>query len=395
MYIDTVLELTLQDTDEGWKILAYELGDYYIIEQDGDVTLYAMDSENEAVSEIYSRVRLFETGASFMTQGQELADCLTKFESNDDLWYVSDEGFAWEAVAPEGYVLSEVMYTTPEGTVTTGTAGTVEPGTGAVELWATADAVIDVDAKHASVEVVQGLKEYGDKYLYSITGVVELKVTADAGYEIVSVSMGETEGQYLESTGTYVIYPDFEPATLTVETRLKFTDVPEGAFYDEPVQWAVDNGITNGLTDTTFGPDAACNRAQVVTFLWRAEGCPEPTATSHSFVDVQAGSFYEKAVLWAVENGITTGTDATHFSPNAVCNRATVVTFLHRAAGAPAVENANNPFSDVPADSWFTAPVLWAVEQGITNGLSATEFGPTANCNRAQVVTFLYRAYTD
>ena len=174
-----------------------------------------------------------------------------------------------------------------------------------------------------------------------------------------------------------------------------FTDVPGDSFYFAPVAWALENNITNGLTATEFGPNAACNRAQVVTFLWRAEGCPEPTATSHSFVDVQAGSFYEKAVLWAVEQGIANGLSATEFGPNAACNRAQVVTFLWRAEGCPEPTATSHSFVDVQAGSFYEKAVLWAVEQGISNGLSATEFGPNANCNRAQVVTFLYRAYTD
>ena len=174
-----------------------------------------------------------------------------------------------------------------------------------------------------------------------------------------------------------------------------FSDVPWDSFFYESVMWAQEEGITNGLTPTEFGPNAVCNRAQVVTFLWRAAGCPEPAVTENPFVDVEPGSFYEKAVLWAVEKGITTGTDETHFSPNMPCNRATVVTFLYRAFEEPAVEGAENPFTDVPADSWYTAPVLWAVEMGITNGLSADSFGPNTACNRAQIVTFLYRAYTE
>jgi len=182
---------------------------------------------------------------------------------------------------------------------------------------------------------------------------------------------------------------------VVIDPAKDFLDVPAGSFYAEPVRWAVEAGITNGIADFTFGPNAACNRAQVVTFLWRAAGKPEPTGTENPFADVEKGSFYEKAVLWAVENGITNGSDATHFNPTGVCNRAQVVTFLHRAFGEPAVENAANPFTDVPADDWYTAPVLWAVENGITNGLSATEFGPNTSCNRAQIVTFLYRAYTD
>ena len=174
-----------------------------------------------------------------------------------------------------------------------------------------------------------------------------------------------------------------------------FTDVPAGSFFWEPVQWAVKNGITNGLTATAFGPTAQCNRAQVVTFLWRAAGSPDPQRIAHDFVDVPGGSFYEKAVLWALEHGITTGADATHFDPNGACNRAQAVTFLYRAFGSPAVAVEGVPFADVPAGSWYEAPVAWAVESGITNGLSAAEFGPDSTCNRAQVVTFLYRTYAE
>ena len=174
-----------------------------------------------------------------------------------------------------------------------------------------------------------------------------------------------------------------------------FTDVSFGAFYYDSVMWAMKNNITNGISATEFGPNTVCNRAQVVTFLWRAAGCPEPAVTENPFVDVEPGSFYEKAVLWAVEQGITTGTDESHFSPNMACNRATVVTFLYRAFEEPAVEGAENPFTDVPAESWYTAPVLWAVEKGITNGMGEGIFGSETACNRAQIVTFLYRACTE
>ena len=186
-----------------------------------------------------------------------------------------------------------------------------------------------------------------------------------------------------------------ENVTWKVFEPLPFADVSLGAFYYDPVSWAVEKKITTGLNATTFGPNTACNRAQVVTFLWRAAGSPEPAAAENPFVDVQSGSYYEKAVLWAVEKGITTGTDDTHFSPDAPCNRATVVTFLYRALESPVVEADGNPFTDVPAGEWYTAPVLWAVEQGITNGLSADTFGVNTPCNRAQIVTFLYRTYVN
>ena len=184
--------------------------------------------------------------------------------------------------------------------------------------------------------------------------------------------------------------------TLCGDTRLTpFNDVQEESFYEEPVAWAVAGGITNGVSATDFGSLKNCNRAQVVTFLWRAAGQPEPKSMNNPFVDVQAGSFYEKPVLWAVENGITNGTDATHFGPNGDCNRASVVTFLWRAAGKPAPSNKNLPFVDVPGNSWYAEPVLWALEKGITNGTDATHFGSNSTCIRAQVVTFLYRAFAE
>ena len=178
-----------------------------------------------------------------------------------------------------------------------------------------------------------------------------------------------------------------------LNTENPFKDVPAGSFFFEPVLWAVENGITSGTSGTTFSPNDLCQRAQVVTFLWRAAGSPAPESANNPFVDVKPADFYYKAVLWAVEMGITTGTDATHFSPFTVCNRAQVVTFLHRAMESPATDSSANPFVDVPADAFYYAPVLWAVKNRITNGIDATHFGPDTACNRAQVVTFLYRAY--
>ena len=172
-----------------------------------------------------------------------------------------------------------------------------------------------------------------------------------------------------------------------------FTDVPEGSFYYEPVMWAVEEGITNGATETTYNPNGTCLRAQVVTFLHRADGNPEPTSTRNPFTDVKSGDFFYQPVLWAVEKGITNGTSATTFGSYANCNRAAVVTFLWRAAGEPEPVSTDNPFTDVNETDFFYKPVLWAVENGITAGIDATHFGPTTDCNRAQVVTFLYRAY--
>ena len=174
-----------------------------------------------------------------------------------------------------------------------------------------------------------------------------------------------------------------------------FTDVPEGAFYFDPVLWAVENSITSGTSATTFDPNGQCMRAHVVTFLWRAAGQPEPTNTENPFVDVKETDFYYKAVLWAVEKGITNGVSATHFGPFAYCNRAQVVTFLYRAMGSPAIAATECPFNDVADGAWYEAPILWAVENSITNGMGAGLFGVNTICNRAQVVTFLYRTYVN
>ena len=170
-----------------------------------------------------------------------------------------------------------------------------------------------------------------------------------------------------------------------------FTDVPAGAYYEEAVGWAVEKGITKGTSDSTFTPDGVCTRAQAVTFLWRAAGSPAAKAASLPFADVKAGSYYDDAVRWAVENGVTVGTSATTFSPNATCSRAQIVTFLWRAQKSPAAGSAN-PFDDVAGSAYYADAVQWAVQKDITKGTGATAFSPDANCIRAQIVTFLYRS---
>ena len=173
--------------------------------------------------------------------------------------------------------------------------------------------------------------------------------------------------------------------------HMPFVDVPADSFYFAAVKWALKNQITTGTTETTFSPDKAITRAEAITFLWRAAGSPEPTATVSPFVDVKESDFFFKAVLWALETGITTGLDQNHFGPYATANRAQVVTFLWRANGSPAV-SVENPFTDVADKAWFHDAVLWALEKGVTTGTTATFFDAWGNCNRAHVVTFLYRA---
>ena len=170
-----------------------------------------------------------------------------------------------------------------------------------------------------------------------------------------------------------------------------FVDVAEGTYYYDPVLWAVANGITSGVDATHFDPNGTCTRAHAVTFLWRAAGQPEPKTTQMPFKDVKAGSYYEKAVLWAVENKITNGTSTTTFSPDKNCTRAQIVTFLWRSEGEPYASDSNNPFTDI-ASGYYMDAVFWAVKEGITNGTTPTTFSPNDRCTRAQIVTFIYRA---
>lgn len=170
-----------------------------------------------------------------------------------------------------------------------------------------------------------------------------------------------------------------------------FLDVKTGDYFYDAVQWAVKNGIANGMSETQFSPNASCTRAQMVTFLWRAAGSPEPENTTCNFTDVKSSEYYYKAVLWAVEKGITDGRSATTFSPDEICTRGQTVAFLYRYAGNSAV-SAKNIFTDVKSGEYYYTAVLWAIENGITGGTSKTTFSPKATCTRAQIVTFLYRS---
>lgn len=209
---------------------------------------------------------------------------------------------------------------------------------------------------------------------------------------------GLAEGHYPEVYMSLMEY--FDEADLQAKpTQLKdkvavgdlpFGDVAQGAYYAEPVAWAVQNDITSGVTATTFEPEATCTRAQTVTFLWRACGSPEPLPEDNPFSDVPSEAYYRKAVLWAYQNGITAGTTATTFEPDASCSRAQVLTFQWRTRSEPAV-GSSGVFADVPADAYYAGAVAWGVEAGVTNGTSATTFSPDATCTRGQIVTFLYR----
>ena len=228
---------------------------------------------------------------------------------------------------------------------------------------------------------------------------VTVTVTPDAGYQLDKLTVTDKDGKELKLTdkgdGKYSFtMPDGKVEVKAVFAKKvetsPFGDVSADAYYNQAVQWAQEKGITDGISSNLFGPKQPCTRSQIVTFLWRAAGSPEPKSTAAGMTDVVPGSYYAKAVAWAVENGITTGTAEGTFSPNATCTRAQAVTFLARAQNAKAT--GKTAFSDVPADSYFADAVAWAQANGVTTGTSETTFSPDNDCTRAQIVTFLYRA---
>ena len=229
---------------------------------------------------------------------------------------------------------------------------------------------------------------------------VTVTVKPDSGYVLETLTVTDKNGNELtlkdKGNGKYT----FTMPAGKVEVKATFMednsvlnffyDVPNGAYFYEAVKWAVDKGVTNGLSDTMFGPYESCTRAQIVTFLWRAAGSPEPK-TASSFTDVPVSAYYAKAVAWAVENGITNGMTETTFAPDATCTRGQSVTFLYRALKGTASGSAN--FTDVKSDAFYADAINWAVANNVTNGTSNTTFSPNADCTRAEIVTFLYRAY--
>ncbi|MGN8896470.1 S-layer homology domain-containing protein [Flavonifractor sp. HCP28S3_F3] len=232
---------------------------------------------------------------------------------------------------------------------------------------------------------------------------VTLTVTPDKGYTLETITVTDKNGNKLKLTEKDGKYTFTMPASkVTVKATFMednsmlnfFVDVPADAYYYDAVLWAAEKGITGGVDATHFAPNATCTRAQAVTFLWRAAGSPAPKSSVNPFTDVAEGSYYYDAVLWAVENGITKGTSDTTFTPNAKCTRAQIVTFLWRSQKSPASDSVN-PFTDVAADAYYNTAVLWAAENGITGGTSATTFSPNNDCTRAQIVTFLWRALTE
>lgn len=247
------------------------------------------------------------------------------------------------------------------------------------------------DIRNGTVTANRRYAERGD--------TVTITVKPDDGFKLDDLTVTDKNGKELKLTGkgngkyTFTMPAgkvEINAAFVKEVETSPFSDVSTSAYYYEAVKWAQEKGITGGIGNGLFGPNQPCTRAQIVTFLWRAAGSPEPKAMS-SFADVSTDAYYAKAVAWAVENGITTGTGDGKFSPDATCTRAQSVTFLFRAIGK--LVDSKAEFSDVLTDSYYANAVAWAVENGVTNGIGDGLFGPDNSCTRAQIVTFLFRAY--
>ena len=272
------------------------------------------------------------------------------------------------------------------------TAGGYHPGTG-TGTGATTYPITVKSAKNGDVTASHKSASKGT--------TVTLTVDPDKGYVLDTLTVldgKDKEIKLTEKNGKYTFtMPD---SKVTVAATFKasaptgknpFIDVPAGSYYEDAVVWAVEKGITSGTSAVTFDPNGNCTRAQAVTFLWRAAGSPAPKTKVMPFADVKAGSYYYDAVLWAMEQGITKGTSDTAFSPNASCTRAQIVTFLWRANGSPVV-SGNSAFTDVASDAYYAAAVTWAEKNDVTGGIGGGLFGSNNNCTRAQIVTFLYRS---
>ena len=300
---------------------------------------------------------------------------------------------------------AETTFTMPDGSVTVTANWTRDGGSGgSTSGGSSSSGRDDSDPSYAvgipdkmengSVSVSPKNASQGDR--------VTVTAEPDEGYELDSLKVLDKNGKELALTdkgdGRFTfIMPAGRvevKAAFTEEVKISpFRDVPTDAYYYEAVKWAQKKGITGGIGDGLFGPNQPCTRAQIVTFLWRAAGSPEPEGTAAGMTDVAAGSYYEKAVAWAIENGITTGTADGKFSPNAPCIRAQSMTFLFRASKASA--DGAPAFSDVAADAYYAEAVKWATDNGITNGTTSSTFSPAGGCTRAQIVTFLWRLYAE
>lgn len=364
-----------QGTETGVLILT-KGGDYehYPIEEN---VVYAMPETDLAVLKTIKNtwtVARSEYTVTFVSEGENVDTQTVPYAGNAQPvhvrrdgykflgWYLNGEAYDFDTLVTEDLTLTAKWEVLP----------VVPVDSDAYKVTVAVDGVRSSHKKASEGEIVTLIAENG-------LNIVVLDENGDP------VKLTYKNGKY-----TFVM-PDSD---VTITVKNTFVDVAENAYYAKAVLWAVDKGITTGTSATTFSPDMVCTRAHAVTFLWRAAGSPEPVGTEMPFADVAKDAYYYDAVLWAVENGITNGTSATTFSPDAECTRGQIVTFLWRAQGAEDA-SAKNPFTDVAEGAYYADAVLWAVENGITTGTGADTFSPDADCTRGQIVTFLWRCLAE
>ena len=378
---------------KAWEIggTEYEVGDFYTVL--GDTEIKAL-WENSVITPTAHTVTVTTEGNGTASANPSTAEALTEIT----LTATPNRGYhfkEWQVESPAGLVITNNKFLMPDEAVeikaifekNTSTGGGTGTGATTYPITVVNSKNGDVTASHRSA--AKGV-------------TVTLTVDPDKGYVLDSLTVldGKDKERKLTDKGDGK-YSFIMPAgKVTVEASFKeefpdlpnpFSDLAPSDFCYDAVMWAVGRDITGGIGNYTFGPNLPCTRAQAVTFLWRAAGSPEPETRVMPFTDVPVGSYYYNAVLWAIENGITEGTSDTMFSPDATCSRAQIVTFLWRAGGSPAA-SGNSAFTDVASDAYYAAAVIWAEKNDITGGIGGGLFGSNNDCTRGQIVTFIYRS---
>ena len=374
---------------KAWEIdgTEYKVGDSYTVL--GNTEIKALWENSVITPTAYTvTVKTDGNGSASASPAKAVAGTEIKLTATPNTGYHFKE---WQVVSPTGLVIANNKFTMPDEAVeimaifekNSSTGGGGGGGVTTYPITVKSAKNGDVTASHKSA--AKGT-------------TVTLTVDPDKGYVLDALTVLDGKDKEIKLTEKNGKFTFTMPASkVTVAAMFKaagnnpFIDVPAGSYYEDAVIWAVDKGITSGTSAVTFDPNGNCTRAQAVTFLWRAAGSPAPKTKVMSFTDVPSGSYYETAVLWAMEQGITKGTSDTAFSPNASCTRAQIVTFLWRANGSPAV-SGNSAFTDVAADAYYAAAVTWAEKNGVTGGIGGGLFGSGNNCTRAQIVTFIYRS---
>ena len=333
-----------------------------------------------------------ETSFAYDKEGREASSKVVEYNEDGSVRYTytvttvyAENGYAFSFSGsdPDPSQIKLTSKKDDKGVVTEATA-TLGGETQTVTFDANGDPVKSVE-KTSDYTVTTNYKDgrvISKEYQWEYGGTTNTTYEYDAHGNQVKMTSKYDDGD------EYVYVTKYKEIVIPAEQS--FEDVPMSEYYFNPVEWAVENGITDGTSETTFSPNDTCTRGQIVTFLWRAMGEPEPESKDNPFTDVKSDDYFCKAILWAKEAGITDGTSDTTFSPNDPCTRGNVVTFLWRAEGKPAM-TSENPFKDVPAGQYYTEAVLWALAEKITDGTSETTFSPDTPCTRGQIVTFLYR----